>query len=300
MTEYFKPLEKSDMSFLEPYRYSNYVGDTTFSMLYAWGEKADYRYHLYDGLMALSGIIDGRNAFVLMRRHPGISLDLVFHELDAYCSEQNISLIFEDVREEEFDEYRSASYNIGKKAIISFDDKYSDYLYETSEMISMDGGRNKTKRGSYNYIQSHFPDIRYEAYKAELFDDCMKIFDSWCETHECEPCLHNYGCERNAFRRFMEVYREDRHRIGIVYHGTCPLAFAVCEQISDDTVSFYFQKNAKRIRGLTYWLGREMALQYQDIKYINLGEDMGIPGLIADKTGFHPCTKLKKYTVAVI
>ena len=63
---------------------------------------------------------------------------------------------------------------------------------------------------------------------------------------------------------------------------------------------YYFQKNASKIRGLMYWLNRQMLLDWPDIKYFNLGEDMGIKGIREDKSSLRPVELKKKYTVEFI
>ena len=77
------------------------------------------------------------------------------------------------------------------------------------------------------------------------------------------------------------------------------MSFAASEQVNPEMDCYYFQKNAMRIRGLTYWLNREMALERAHVKYINLGEDMGLPGLRMDKAGLHPCKHGAKFTVKI-
>lgn len=281
------------------FRHSNSFADTTFSLLYAWGEKFDYRYHLYNGIMAITGIdIDGKRGFALVRCKPEISIDAAFRGLCKYCFDIGIIPVFEYISENDLYDYIHAANGMGRKIEFSYQEKYSDYIYETTEFISMAGNWNKTKRGGYNYLERYCPGIRYVSYKPQRYNDLMKIFDNWCNIHECEQCY--YGCERRGFERFMEIYNDKFHKIGVSYDGNQPLSFAVCEQINENTVSYYFQKNAKRIRGLTYWLNRQMALEHENIKYINLGEDMGIQGLITDKKLLHPCKIVKKYTAVVI
>lgn len=285
---------------LEAFRYSNSFADTTFSMLYAWGERFDYCFRLYDDILAITGKgRTGETGFFIVRSSPQIPIDDAFSDVCRYCSGLDILPTFEYIREEELPDYISAAEKLGRKAEYFYQDEYSDYIYDTDEFVSMSGSHNKTKRGGYNYFQRNYPDIRYVHYSPELSGDCIKIFQKWCDSYECENCF--YGCERKAFERFMEVYNSEYHNISMAYDGDKPLSFAVCEQINKNTVSYYFQKNAERIRGLTYWLNRQMALEHDDnIRYINLGEDMGLEGLAADKRQLRPCAVLKKYTVVVI
>ena len=91
----------------------------------------------------------------------------------------------------------------------------------------------------------------------------------------------------------MPIIIRSQLRMQTVYH--CHLR----SRINADTVCYFFQKNRQRVRGLTYYLNREMALTDTDITYINLGEDMGLPGLREDKRSLHPCEQKKKYFIMV-
>lgn len=300
IADLFAPFTKSDMDMFERFRYSNSFGDTSFSLLYAWSERFDYRFRLYDDIFAVTGKgRTGETGFSLVRSSSQAPIDTAFSDLCRYCFELGIPPTFEYIREDELTDYISAARRLGRKAQYFYQEEYSDYIYDTGDFISMSGSKNKTKRGGYNYFQRNYPDIRYVHYSPELYSDCIDIFKKWCSSYECENCF--YGCERKAFERFMEIYNSGYHKIAMAYDGDKPLSFAVCEQINENTVSYYFQKNAKRIRGLTYWLNRHMALEHDDnTKYINLGEDMGLEGLAADKRQLHPCAVLKKYNVIVI
>ncbi len=294
----YNNFERSDMELFRKFRYSNNFGDTSFSLLYAWGERFDYRFCLYDDVAAFTGTdVDGETGFALVKSSPGSSIDEAFSDICEYCFEKGISPTFEYIDEHELGDYISAAEKIGRKAEYFYMDKYSDYIYDTNEFISMSGKCNKNKRGGYNYFRKYYPDVRYVHYQNDMYDDCMKIFDKWCSSYDCDKCY--YGCEKRAFERFMEIYDEEYHKIGMTYIGDKPLSFAVCEQINENTVSYYFQKNSERIRGLTYWLNRQMALEHEKIKFIDLGEDMGLEGLAADKKQLCPCTMLKKYTVKI-
>ena len=115
-----------------------------------------------------------------------------------------------------------------------------------------------------------------------------------CST-ACEDCV--YGCERKAFSRFLELVDDDRFCLAVSFAEDEPMSFAACERIGPELDCYHFQKNARPIRGLTYWLNREMALARRSARYINLAEDMGLHGLRQDKMGLHPCRLEAKYTV---
>lgn len=296
---FFLPLTASDIALFELFRLSSSFGDTAFSMLYAWAEQFDYRCRFYEDLIAVTGkSISDERGFFLIRSSKNIPIDTAVNDIFELCRKADIMPVFEYVRENELDDYICAAHKIGKNAEISFVEKYSDYVYSINDYISISGNKNKSKRGGYNFLINNFPNLKYVRYNKALHGDCMKVFDEWCAGHQCGKCY--YGCERRAFERFMDIYVPNCHIIGLSYIGTKPLSFAVCEKINKNTVCCYFQKNAKKVRGLTYWLSRQILSEFENIEYLNLGEDMGIEGLITDKTLLRPCEKLKKYTVRIL
>lgn len=279
-----------------PFQFSNNFPDTSFSMLYAWNEHFHYTYRTFGNSVAVLGKgIDGSQCCMLIGVRNITCLPDILLELYKYFYSLKQPLVIKYISEDELPIYREAAKMINLKTELYYDEKYSDYIYETQEFIAMNGNKNKGKRGGYNYLLRCFPDIECRYYTDDMYEDIIHIFDLWCSCHDCDKCY--YGCEKRAFERFMEIYDAGRHTIAIAYSGTKPLSFAVSEKINADIVCYYFQKNAISQRGLTYWLNREMALGHQEIRYINLGEDMGIEGLKMDKTNLHPCQKNHKYQI---
>lgn len=292
----FSLLGKESKEVFLPVQFANSFPDTTFSMLYAWNERFHYTYRPFGNSVAVLGEdTDGLQCCMLIGVRNITNLPDILLELYRYFYSIKQPLVIKYISEDELPIYRDAAKKHNLKTTLYCDDKYSDYIYETEEFISMKGNRNKGKRGDYNYLLRCMPNIRCEYCTPDKYEELFEIFNIWCGQHDCEKCY--YGCEKWAFRRFMEIYDSKRHTIAIAYGGRKPISFAVSEKINPHMVCYYFQKNAVRQRGLTYWLNREMALRHTDVPYINLGEDMGIEGLKTDKTNLHPCRKNRKYQI---
>ena len=244
-----------------PFFEKNLFGDTTFSLFCAWEDRFRYAYRQWEKTVAVleHGLEDRLSCILLWEETAGFHAAAA--ELYRMFRETGLPLYFEYVRESELPMYLRAAGEIGEGVEVRSSRDSSDYIA---------GGR-------------------------DLREDCLRVFDRWCSAHACEDCV--YGCERKAFSRFLELVDDDRFCLAVSFAEDEPMSFAACERIGPELDCYHFQKNARPIRGLTYWLNREMALARRSARYINLAEDMGLHGLRQDKMGLHTCRLEAKYTV---
>ena len=283
-----------------PYHDTNVVGDTSFSLLYVWQGQFHYAYRMIKGhLVVLEKGVDERLSCILLRKKEEDISDVI-ETLYQMFHKAGLPLYFEYVAEKDLPVYEKAVQAAGMKMQSISKEEDSDYIYETEAFLSLEGKENKRKRGDLNNLHRQYENLSvcmYDGSNAQIRRDCESIFEDWCTSHSCENCY--YGCEKQACFRFFDIYNANYHKIAVAYADGIPLSFAISERINADTVCYFFQKNRQRVRGLTYYLNREMALTDTDITYINLGEDMGLPGLREDKRSLHPCEQKKKYFIMV-
>lgn len=298
--QHFSKITPEDDAVFAPFHQNNLFGDTTFSLLYAWESEFQYAYRQWDEvLVVLEHGVKGRLSCIVLWKDAA-RFTPVAADLYRMFRQAELPLYFKYVREEDLPLYLQAAAKIGESAEVAgiWDD--SDYIYRTEDFLSLTGKQNKRKRGDLNNVVRHYPDLRVEFHGRagrDLRRECLDIFGSWCTGRSCGRCV--YGCELNAFRRFLEIFDQGRHRLAVSYADGQALSFAACERINPEMDCYHFQKNVRPIRGLTYWLNREMALECPKATYINLAEDMGLPGLRQEKMGLHPFKREAKYTVCI-
>lgn len=271
-------------------------GDTTFTLLYVWNRHFAYACRDFGRILAVKGTgISGEEGCILLKDPSNTRVDEALSALARYFHAKGRPLTLEYVAREELEHYTAAARRLGLRPHISYDPIFSDYVYDVSEFTGLTGNQNKRKRGDLNYLTRAVPALHYERGGPDPSKTCMEIFDAWCARRDCRNCF--YGCEKKAFALLWDIYDPSIHHIGLTYDGEKALSFAVTEQINRDTVCCFFQKNAVPIRGLTYYLNREMALSPPLVPFLNVGEDMGVPGIAADKSHYRPCRKEHKYTI---
>lgn len=294
----FRRLAVTDKEIIERYAEENSFADLTFSMLWAWNETYNYCIKESENSVFLTGIGIEDNVDCFLMRNDNAEIDEYVSFIADEFFRRGYDLNFENISEKDVELLKSAIASAGNEPAVTYDRDFSDYIYQTDNFLNMSGNSNKGKRSKYNNFTRNHPDVEYVRYKEELYDDAVRIFQQWCSYHKCENCI--YGCEYNAFLRLTELYgSSEKMLIGMTYENGEPLSFAAAEFINNTEVSFYMQKNAQRITGLTYYLEVKMLEDMPDAKFVNMGEDMGVEGLRNDKESYHPDFMKHKYRISV-
>lgn len=287
-----------DFAEFEKYRSKIVFGDLSFTACYMWMHSMHYRVRTTPHAIFILciGIDHELVVYALFENKSPLPLNEIFL-LKNYFDMADMPLQFDCVSE--FDLALFREYPL--ECEVSFDDDFSDYIYDNIDFITLEGKRNKTKRHEYNrFTQSH-PNAIFTPCSLSDRDvrrDCEIIFDKWCANHSCYECM--FGCERKAFSRLNDIYDCQKHIVGIVRENGLPISFGFGEFISDGCVFFHIQKNTEPLDGLTYFLHRNMAeYMHPNVKYINWGEDMGLEGIRCNKSRYHPIELKRKYKVKI-
>lgn len=287
-----KRVEKEDREIFEDFKFCHSFADSTHSLLWAWGEEFLYSFKRIGDVLLIAGIgLDQKLSFYLVKKAGSFRDALVY--LEELSRRYQFPVIIENVPEKDL--FEITDYFLEKGTLrVSHDRDFSDYIYECSEFCSFSGKKNRHKREDRNYLKKNFPGIFYVPFDESLRGEIERIFDEWCESYDCSYCV--YGCEKRAFLRLMELYGTGDLICGMSCLEKEFLSFAVMEKISRDTIACYMQKNKRKIRGLMCYLNYRM-ISGKTGMYLNLGEDMGLPGLRMDKTECVPTFLKHKYRI---
>ena len=121
--------------------------------------------------------------------------------------------------------------------------------------------------------------------------------EHWCGQRNCETGVDDsLLCERQAICDALAQFAElDYKGLMISVDGRI-VALTFGEMVNKDTVVVHVEKAFSEYRGLYPLINQEFQNYYwQDAKYVNREEDMGLDGLRAAKRSYYPEYMLKKY-----
>jgi hypothetical protein len=210
------------------------------------------------------------------------------HELAAGAGQS--SLLIESIDEAWLPEFLAvAGYHIES----GYSEDHSEYAYRTADFLDLAGTANKNKRERLGKV-FRAGDLSLEPLTKENIRLVLQIEDAWCRGKDCALCSSYAGCERKALEKAAGLYREDRYRGLVLYRGETLMGYGIGEQKNARAAFAYFAKGMQQDYFL-YILYKMAGDFFTGAEYINLGEDMGNPGIRMFKSHLGPFEHWRKY-----
>jgi hypothetical protein len=185
------------------------------------------------------------------------------------------------------------------------DDEETDYVLSVEKLCAYQGGDFAAKRYDVRKFLRQSGDIAFRTIDfndARIFQQCRTMFQDW-RKGRANLFYGEVDREFEAFKRCLQMrLRADLLGAGVFVGGELK-AFAVCEIVQNGYAFNHFEKtNTAQFPGIGAFLSQQLAreLYKRGVKFINIEQDLGIPGLRANKRSYAPCEYLKKYTVKFV
>ena len=263
--------------------------DLSFTNFWAWEPMFHYRYKIIGDTLAVTYVTLDQDPAAILLPGPSRKIGAAVEMIRDIFGRRGYPAVFEYVPEAWLPLYRET----GIAMDVSADRDWSDYVYRVADFVNLEGGENKSRRRELKLVAAQ-GDVEFRPLTETCFDDMLKVFEHWCDWHDCEQCF--FGCEQQAFSRLRAIWDGERYYGGLVYLGGRPIAFALGETMGN-CACYSFQKNTENLRGLTYYLSYHCAMLPGHPPMLNWCEDMGLEGLRINKLRYRPSEIVSKYTV---
>ncbi len=181
------------------------------------------------------------------------------------------------------------------------DENSFDYIYSVQYLASFDDC-NLTRSGNYGVrcyqdninLYPHLTvknDTQNNIKKAEYID----LFRLWAKSRSLNyKELNEYGAFENFIQNPNLVFD-----VVSIYDAEKLIGFSTYEIVQSQYAIHHFSKTEAKYKGLNERLHFEMGkvLREKNIEYLNVEQDLGLPGLRQSKRKFKPVFFLKKFTV---
>lgn len=175
-----------------------------------------------------------------------------------------------------------------------------DYILSTERLSALNHGALKKKKSHITKFIKDHPGVEtyvvnhaLKSVKTQMYG----VFKQWI-THVNPTAWH---IEHNALQRLLELDHPAVVLIG-TFDGKRMIGFTLNELEKKSYYQGHFGKASRNYPNLSAYIEHKTAQIMRDTyhcKYMNMQQDLGLPGLEAYKSSWEPIKKLRKYTVTI-
>jgi len=205
-------------------------------------------------------------------------------EAEEYMRENGIALQFRGITPKMRLYFQAAGYTLTE------DRNNFDYVYNTSDLLTLVGKKYHAKRNHINRFRAEHT-FEYRPITRANAVECMDVYSHWVEGRDAKEYIYEIEALARAFEHMDELGLIG----GGIYMDGKLAAFTIGE-IGAHQAVVYFEKADSEIQGL-YPLINQQFVEHalSGTQYINREEDMGIEGLRKAKLSYYPAMLLEKY-----
>ncbi len=288
----FRVIDISDRDRIEKaLKYSDFMScEYSFANNMAWRRLADSRIAFYKDFYICGAFADETPRFIF----PAGSGDVkeVIGELRRYSETLGQPLCLTAVPGKAMDILRE---NFGDSFTAEYDRDSSDYIYNSSDLISLAGKKYHGKRNHLARFREL--DAEFSLMTEKDFDDCI-TFSAVTYNNKAASDDHSMLAEQFAINTYFNHFHELGLKGGVIRIGGRIAAFTIGEPLNSDTFCVHIEKADTTYNGIYAGINSLFAeAAAAEHKYINREEDLGLEGLRRSKLSYHPAFLLDKYEV---
>ena len=173
-----------------------------------------------------------------------------------------------------------------------------DYICLREKIITLEGKEMRPKRQHLYQFPRFYPDHEYRPLEQTLFPDCLRLLQQWSDNAETLGHIQGHDSkvmERESISHVFNHWERFGAIGGALYVDGKMVAFTYGVPINGNTFDLCVEKADIAYKGVYTVVRHEFMKQIpEQYTYINLEEDMGLPGLRRAKSSYHPAYQIKK------
>lgn len=173
-----------------------------------------------------------------------------------------------------------------------------DYICLREKIIALEGKEMRPKRQHLYQFPRFYPNHEYRPLEPSLFPECMQLLQQWSDNAEAIGHLQGADSkvmERESISQVFDNWERFGAIGGALYVDGKMVAFTYGVPINVNTFDLCVEKGDINYKGV-YTVVRHNFMQQipEQYTYINLEEDLGLPGLRRAKSSYHPAYQIQK------
>ncbi len=175
-----------------------------------------------------------------------------------------------------------------------------DYIYNTKALAELKGRKLDGKRNHIKKFKHRFPDYAFIPLDATFKNEALKLFETWFDKKKESRYFPKlaYISQKAAVEKAFSYFDELNLMGGAIIIEQEMKGFILGSLLNPEMLSVHFQYGDPHLRGISQTLLWEACNKtFSSFKYINLEQDLGIPGLRKAKLSYCTMRLEKKFEI---
>ncbi len=177
---------------------------------------------------------------------------------------------------------------------------YQDYIYNAESLQTLAGKKLHSKRNFINRFKTSFEgQWEYNAITKENIHDVFEYHLNWCEKYTGQDSEDFFG-ETGAISLALKNFEQLELEGGFLKLNGEIIAFTLGSKANEEIYIMHIEKADHTISGSYQMINNLFAIEnFNDVKYVNREEDLGIEGLRKAKLSYYPAMLADNYMVTM-
>lgn len=263
--------------------------------MFIWRDAYQLQWTVTADYLCIKGVLDGEHFVLEPVGDTNISMRTALDNLETHFRKNNWLFKIRDIEPAVVNTIKEI-----KPGYYTFTEDRAnfDYVYNAKDLINLSGRSFHSKKNHVNTFRRMYSNYQYYPLTENLTDACIAYEIEWCKAKGVASS--SLILERNAIIDALNNFAALQLTGGVISIAGIIVAFAVGQQLNDDTAIIHIEKANPSYKGLYAAINQEFCQNsWRHVKYINRQEDLGMPGLRKAKESYHPVKMIEKY-IAVI
>lgn len=291
-----KQLTLEDYSIIQPYlKKANYEGyNSNFVTMMMWNHEYHIQYEIHDHFLVMLHHYKNIYFWAMPFTTPEYYQEAMDFMIQYSHDHQFPFMI--DCAVEDF--VKEIQRNDSQKKFLFERTPYNDdYIYDKKMHQTLSGKKMQKRRNHYNAFLKEHPNYEYRDLDiTNDFDTILSCLNRW--EGEKEYLSESMTSEVRGIMSLLSSKHLLDFEIGGIFIDNQMEAFIIASRLNHSTIQIHVEKANKKIRGLYPAILKELLEHhFQDEKWINREEDMGLENLRRSKQSLHPVKMIHKYRI---
>ena len=293
----FSKLELHNIDKLKPLilQSDSEICNNTVGGIFMWRDFFSMEYALYNDTVIFKAKAKYNEIYTVFSLPLGKDLQGGIEKTAEYCHAHGLPVAFYAVTDEDLEPLRSTHKNYE----LYTNENWSDYIYNASDLVTLEGRKYSGKRNHVNQFKRAYSDHIFEEINEENLSKVRSFYEELCSglTFTTKTAIEDH----DKTIEVLENYDTYSLPGGLLRIGDTVVAFSIGE-INGNVLFIHVEKADMRYKGVYQVINNEFARHFvsEGIEFINREEDDGDLGLRTSKQSYHPCRTTPKYIFVVL